>query len=106
MATGERIVYVVDDAPSFRASVARLLRAAGYTAETFESAADFLVRANDRSGCLLLDVHMPSMSGFELGDALKARQADLPVVMVETPGLMVDGGCRRVAVLGGVVVGR
>jgi FixJ family two-component response regulator len=82
MATGGRLVYVVDDDLSFRTSVARLLRAAGYATETFGSAADFLDGPRDRSGCLLLDVHMPSMGGLDLGAALAARRAALPVVFV------------------------
>lgn len=76
------LVYVVDDDPSFRTSVARLLTVAGFASETFESAQAYLSRAPHGPGCLLLDIHMPGMTGLELYETLKARNQSLPVVFV------------------------
>ena len=60
-------VYVVDDDPSVRASVARLLRSAGHVPETFASPAEFLehCRTKQVQGCAVLDVHMPGLNGLE-----------------------------------------
>jgi FixJ family two-component response regulator len=76
------VVHVVDDDPSFRSSVARLLRAAGYTAETYASAAEFLAAAPDPAGCLLLDVHMPHVDGVQLYDVVRDRTPGLPVIFI------------------------
>ena len=65
------IIAIVDDDPSVRRSLQRLVRSAGYTVETFASARDFLEwLPRGRAACLLLDVHMKEMSGFELQERL------------------------------------
>ena len=61
------IVYVVDDDPSFRKAVSRLLRTAGLEVETLASAQEFLDHPMvDRPSCLVLDVRMPGPSGIDL----------------------------------------
>ena len=73
------IVFVVDDDPSVRSSTQRLLRSVGFDVETFGSAPEFLARpAADRPACLVLDVHLPLLSGFELYDRLLAEMAVRP----------------------------
>jgi FixJ family two-component response regulator len=80
-------VLVVDDDLSVRRSVARLLKAFGYRTETFASAREFLASARiDPPGCLLLDVRMPEMSGFDLFEHLKAAGHDLPVIFITGHG--------------------
>lgn len=65
------LVFVVDDDPSVRKSLARLVKAAGYEVEAFASAADFLARpAHDGPSCLVVDVRMPGLTGLELQAAL------------------------------------
>ena len=61
------IIAIVDDDASVRRSLARVLRAAGFATETFTSAREFLVWLPDaQAACLVLDVHLDGMSGFEL----------------------------------------
>jgi FixJ family two-component response regulator len=64
-------VFIVDDDPSVRKSLARLVRSAGYDVETFASAREFLARPRDEvPSCLVLDVRMPGLTGLELQEAL------------------------------------
>jgi two-component system response regulator FixJ len=80
-------IFLVDDDPAFRASVHWLLEAEGMTVEAFPSAEDFLARFDDTNpGCLLLDVRMAGMSGLDLQEQLRARQANLPVIIVTAHG--------------------
>ena len=63
----EPTVFIVDDDPSARGGVTRLIRAAGMNAESFASARDFLASEGWTSpGCIVLDVRMPDMTGPEL----------------------------------------
>ena len=74
-------VFVVDDEDEVRDSLARLLRSAGLSVQTFASAREFLDHAvGDPSGCLLLDVNMPGMTGPELQGQIVARGTGLPIV--------------------------
>jgi FixJ family two-component response regulator len=67
----EPVVAIVDDDDSVRRSLLRVVRSAGYAAEGFASSRDFLEwLPQGRAACLLLDVHMSEMNGFELQDRL------------------------------------
>jgi two-component system response regulator FixJ len=80
-------VFIVDDDPAVRAGLGALLEVSGYAAEAFESAEDFLARAAPpSSGCVLVDVRMPGMSGLELQRELKRRAIALPVVVITGHG--------------------
>ena len=81
------VIFVTDDDVSFRAAISRLLRASGYEVETFDSAEAFLSRrAPAKFGCLVLDLHMPGQSGFQLQEALARAGHDLPIVFVTGQG--------------------
>ncbi len=72
-------IFLVDDDPTFRASLYWLLEAEGMTVEDFPSAEAFLARFDDTvTGCLLLDVRMTGMSGLDLQERLRDRRANLP----------------------------
>lgn len=76
-------VFVVDDDPSVRTAVQRLLASVGLPCETFANAAEFLARsAAGVSGCLVLDVRMPGASGLDLQRLLNQGQLNLPVIFV------------------------
>jgi FixJ family two-component response regulator len=76
-------VFVVDDDPSVRTAVKRLLASVGLACETFQNAAEFLARAERGvSGCLVLDVRMPGASGLDLQRVLNQSGTDLPIVFV------------------------
>jgi RNA polymerase sigma factor (sigma-70 family) len=83
----EPTVFIVDDDPSARRGLTRLIRAAGLKAESFSSAADFLASGNyDRPGCLVLDVRMPGMTGPELQDELDRAGLQLPIIFLSAHG--------------------
>ena len=83
MATTKPLIAVVDDDRSVIKSLARMLRLAGYAVETFGSAGEFLASfPATRPQCLVLDVHMPEMSGLELQDRLAAQESCVPVIFM------------------------
>jgi FixJ family two-component response regulator len=76
-------VFVVDDDPSVRRGLERLLRTAGHRVESFASAREFLERPeHDGPRCLVLDVRMPGQSGLDLHDRLVASGRDIPVIFI------------------------
>jgi RNA polymerase sigma factor (sigma-70 family) len=80
-------VYVVDDDTSVRRSLRRLLRSANYRVEDFASAEEFLQRQSLLgTGCVLLDVRMPRMSGPELFERMGRLGIRLPVIFLTAHG--------------------
>jgi FixJ family two-component response regulator len=80
-------VFIIDDDASFLKSIARLLRAAGYTVQAFDSAQQFLNQLNpDISGCVVADLQMPGMDGLKLQEALRKTANPLPVVFLTGQG--------------------
>ena len=80
-------VFVVDDDPSIRRSLSRLLRSHGFQVEVFSGATEFLSREPASSpSCLLLDVQMPGLSGLDLQEELSERQLDPAVVFITGHG--------------------
>jgi FixJ family two-component response regulator len=78
-----QLVAVVDDDESVRESVPDLLRTFGLEARPFSSAEEFLASDSlEPTGCLVLDVAMPGMSGPELQRELARRRADVGVVFI------------------------
>jgi FixJ family two-component response regulator len=76
-------VFVVDDDPSVRTAVKRLLKSVGLPCETFSSPSELLTRIEQPAfGCLVLDVRMPGASGLDLQRMLAENGADLPIVFV------------------------
>lgn len=81
LVSNDATIFVIDDEPDVRDSLARLLRSEGLAVETYESATDFLARVpTGRIGCILLDVNMPGMTGPELHEVLKQRGIDTPII--------------------------
>jgi FixJ family two-component response regulator len=77
------LVFVVDDDPSVRKSVTRLLVACGYAVEAFGSAREFLARApHPGPSCLVLDVRMPGLTGLGLQEALATGGRRMSIVFV------------------------
>ena len=76
-------IYVVDDDPSARKGLTRLLLAAGHDVRDFASANEFLdALDHDVPGCLVLDARMPGMTGEELHAELQARDIHLPIIVI------------------------
>jgi FixJ family two-component response regulator len=77
------LVFVVDDDPSVRKSLARLVATAGHTVETFASAREFLVRPlPEGPSCLVLDVRMPGLTGLALQETLATAGHRLSIVFI------------------------
>ena len=77
------LIAVIDDDTSCRLALAESLRSLGYEAREFASAEEFI--SGDEDGfcdCVITDIHMPGMSGFELGRLLAARDSPVPVILV------------------------
>ena len=80
-------IFVVDDDASMRKSLLWLLRSAGWRAEAFASAEDFLARPLwSGPGCLILDVRMPQLTGPQLRDRLAAAHSPLPIIFLTDAG--------------------
>jgi FixJ family two-component response regulator len=78
-----RIVGVIEDDPSVRTSIVRLLRAHGIYSEPYTSAELFLgALATTQANCLLIDVQLGRMSGLELQRRLKTSGSSLPVIFM------------------------
>jgi RNA polymerase sigma factor (sigma-70 family) len=83
MTGGESTVFAIDDDPSVRKALARLLRSAGQRAETFASAEEFLNREHyNGPGCLVLDVYLPGLTGLDLQEALARADYHLPIIFI------------------------
>jgi FixJ family two-component response regulator len=77
------LVSVVDDDESVRESLPDLLGELGFAARTFSSAEEFLTSdCIDQTGCLILDIAMPGMSGPELQRELKLRRHEIPIIFI------------------------
>jgi two-component system response regulator FixJ len=80
-------VYVVDDDDAVRDSLAMLLRSVGLPVETFDSGIGFLDRFRpEMTGCVVLDIRMPKMSGLEVQAQLRERSSRLPVIFITGHG--------------------
>ena len=85
-----RTVFLVDDDPSVRRALTRLMRSAGYSVQPFASAREFLefwaVTDERNIACLVLDIRMPGLSGLDLQRELQTRSILLPIIFVTSHG--------------------
>lgn len=87
MTVENAMVFVVDDDPSIRKSLDRLIRSAGLAVETFAAANEFLERHSHKGpSCLVLDVKMPSLSGLELQEKLLSQEYAMPIIFITGHG--------------------
>ncbi len=87
MSENTQTVFVVDDDPSFLATITRWLHAFGYAVESYSSAVDFLAqRPMQAVGCVLADLQMPEMDGMALQQALAQSDNPLPIVFLTGHG--------------------
>ena len=81
------LVFVVDDDPTMRRGLARLLRSAGLAVETFPSAEAYRDRPRfEGTGCLILDICMPGMDGLSLQEELAKAPDSLPIIFLTGQG--------------------
>jgi FixJ family two-component response regulator len=83
MSKAPLVIAVVDDEESVRKALARLMSSAGLEAETFSCGGDFLQSLQTRfPDCLLLDIHMTGMDGFEVQAQLQRTGVPIPVITI------------------------
>ena len=93
--TPRHVIAIVDDDARLSNSLRRLLEAADFATETYDSAEAFLARDDARRlSCILLDVHMRGMSGIELLGRLRAIDSKVPVLLMTA---IVDAATRSQA---------
>jgi len=86
-AVHDQQIYIVDDDEALRDSLVWMLESSGYAVAAFDSAEAFLAAYRESmSGCLVLDVRMPGMSGLELFEELGRKRFSLPVIFITGHG--------------------
>ena len=80
-------IYVVDDDLSVREAVGRLIRSAGLDVKTFATAQEILANlAKEAPSCLVLDIQLPDLDGFELQDELARKDRPVPIIFLTGHG--------------------
>ena len=93
------LLALVDDDEDVRVALMRLASSAGFAVEAFASGEEFLRSVADHEpDCVVLDLHMPGMSGFDVQRALAVAHAAVPVVVIT--GHDVPESCERAMRLG------
>ena len=74
-------MFVVDDDDAVRDSLKTLLELQSFSVKTFETCQDFLKSQLEDPVCLVLDIHLSGMSGFDLMEAMKRAKRSLPTIL-------------------------
>ena len=83
----DAVIAIVDDDPSVRRGLERLIRSAGWKAETFASAQEFLDRPRSEApSCLVLDLQLPGLSGLDLQKRMAEAGLAIPIVFLTGHG--------------------
>jgi len=83
----DAIIAIVDDDPSVRRGLQRLIRSAGWKAETFATAQEFLARPRTEApSCLVLDLQLPGLSGLDLQKRMAESGLETPIVFLTGHG--------------------
>jgi FixJ family two-component response regulator len=87
MRTADPVIFVVDDDPSVRIALERLIKSVGYRVQTFDTARSFFNAVPcDAPCCLILDVRLPQMSGLELQAEMALKGLDMPIIFITGHG--------------------
>lgn len=79
----QRLIAVIEDDESFRVALIDSLSSLGYDARAFASAEEFIAGdGTEPYGCVITDIHLPGMSGFDLVRRFPDHRANLPVIMI------------------------
>ena len=95
----QHVVAIVDDDHAVRSSLSFLLEVIGHPVQAFASAAEFLKADIRRIGCLILDHHMPEMTGLHLAERLRAEGCLIPIMLVTgspSPAIAARAGQLRI----------
>ena len=87
MVAAAPVIAVLDDEPEMRKALRRLLACHGFRVHEYESGEQLLAALNSESpeelpDCVLLDLHMPGLHGFDVLEALQVRRLNLPVIVI------------------------
>ncbi len=84
MAKTQGTVYLIDDDDSVRRALQRLLRSAGLDVKSFSSTEEFLQSGNlvENGACIILDIRMPGMTGFDLQEKPASKGIRIPVITI------------------------
>ena len=81
------LIAIIDDDEAMQDSLRDLMEAAGLVARCFGSAEEFLESdLHTRAACLILDIHMPKMSGLQLQAELKEEDSNIPIIFITAHG--------------------
>lgn len=87
MTEAKPIVFVVDDDPSVRRAIRRLIGSVGLQVELFESAQEFLrSKRPDGPSCLVLDIRLPGISGLDFQRELAVANVHIPIIFITAHG--------------------
>jgi len=99
MTDRKKVIAVLDDEAKMRLALARLLKTHGYDVAPFESGDDFLKTVeSDRPDCMLLDLHMPRTTGFDVLESMFSMRVGVPIIVIT--GHDEPGNAERVRDLG------
>ncbi len=77
------MIYVIDDDAPVRKAFQRLLRSVNFEVETFASAEEFLRSPKaDKNSCIIIDIRMPGLTGFDLQRKLIAQGSRIPIIVI------------------------
>jgi FixJ family two-component response regulator len=77
------VVFIVEDDPSVRSAITRLIQSEGFEVEAFASAEEFLPREpTERPACLVLDIRLPGASGLDLQRQLSEAAIHIPIIFI------------------------
>ena len=94
-------ISIVDDDASIREALKSLMRSVRFNVDAFASAEEFLASQRvDDTACLILDVYLPGMNGFELQSHLKTEGRDIPLIFITAHS---DEASRQRALKGGAI---
>ena len=83
MTSTDTCIAVVDDEEAVRTMLGRMLRLDGFEVASFGSGEEFLASLSGRvPACVILDVHMPGLSGFDVRSRLRAMDARIPAIFI------------------------
>jgi FixJ family two-component response regulator len=96
-----RRISIVDDDASIREALKSLMRSVRFNVEAFASAEEFLASERlDDTACLILDVNLPGMSGFDLQNHLNKERRGIPIIFITAHA---DEASRQRALKGGAI---
>jgi FixJ family two-component response regulator len=83
MSVATPLIAILDDEPEMRKALRRLLTCRGFRVEEYERGEDLLAAVSSHPlDCLLLDLHMPGVHGFDVLEAFRSRQIAVPVIVI------------------------